>query len=149
MASELRDPIFDEGAALEDVAVAGATSARAGNGGIRPAVIEGGGPLQSPSVVIPLIKLPLLSEGGKSTPAEPILPDGERFDIIYDTIGKVTFGNARNSLTDNGRLLLAVATIPQFFQWFLTSLTPGARVITGVALFKNVGINSGTESRGQ
>ena len=70
--------MFEEEAALEDVAVAGATSTRAGNGGIRPAVIEGGGPLQSPSVVIPFIKLPLLSEGGKSTPAEPILPDGGR-----------------------------------------------------------------------
>ena len=68
-------PLLDE-AALEDAAVAREASTIAGNGGIKPAVIEGGGllqfpsvvegggPLQGPpSVVIPAIRVPLLPEG--------------------------------------------------------------------------------------
>ena len=63
---------------LEDCAVAG-TSPRAGSGGKMPCVMDGGAPLQLPSVLIPAMRVPLLSEGRillLCVVAAPILSDG-------------------------------------------------------------------------
>ena len=67
-----------DAAAPEDAAVA-EVSTSAGNGGIKPAVIDGGGLLQFPSVVIPAMRVPFLPEGRISLLcgiAAPILSDG-------------------------------------------------------------------------
>lgn len=39
-------------------------------------------------------------------------------------------------LSPEGRLLLAVASVPQFFQMGLTAMTRGQRLVTGTAMFK-------------
>ncbi|NNE02920.1 MAG: NAD(P)-dependent alcohol dehydrogenase [Eudoraea sp.] len=61
--------------------------------------------------------------------------NGEAYDIIYDTVGKITFSQSKKSLTKNGRLLLAAAGLPQYFQVLSTSLFSKKKVIAGVAVF--------------
>ncbi len=63
------------------------------------------------------------------------LQNGEVYDMIYDTIGVTKFSECKNSLTKNGRLLLAAAGMPQYLQVLTTSMSGGKKVVTGVAMF--------------
>ena len=45
------------------------------------------------------------------------------YNLIYDTIGRVTMASSKPILSPEGRLLLAVASVPQFFQMGLTAMT--------------------------
>lgn len=60
----------------------------------------------------------------------------DRYDIIFDTVGNLTFSHAKKALTLNGRLLLAVAGIPQFLQMLWIGIVSRKKVIAGVAEFK-------------
>lgn len=62
--------------------------------------------------------------------------DGETYDIIFDTVGKVSFSRCKKSLKQNGRFLLAVAGIPQFLKMLWTSIIGSKKLVTGVAAFK-------------
>ena len=64
---------------------------------------------------------------------EDFTKSGETYDIIFDTIGKITFSHCKGSLKQKGRFLLAVATLPQFFQMFWTSMAGGKKVVAGLA----------------
>lgn len=58
---------------------------------------------------------------------------GEKYDIIFDTVGKTPFANSLQSLKQNGRYLLAVAGLPLQIRALWTSLIGRKKVIAGVA----------------
>ncbi len=66
---------------------------------------------------------------------EDFTKNGETYDIIFDTVGKISFSHCKNSLKQKGRCLLAVAGIPQFLQMLWTSIVSGKKVVAGVAAF--------------
>jgi NADPH:quinone reductase-like Zn-dependent oxidoreductase len=47
---------------------------------------------------------------------------GKAYDIIYDTVGKSSFGKSKSSLTPNGTYLSPVLGLPLLFQMLRTSL---------------------------
>lgn len=61
--------------------------------------------------------------------------NGETYDIIYDTVGRVTFSQCKKSLSKKGRLLLAVAGLSQYFQILSRSFIGGKKMVAGVAVF--------------
>ncbi|MFT4662515.1 MAG: NADPH:quinone reductase-like Zn-dependent oxidoreductase [Patiriisocius sp.] len=60
--------------------------------------------------------------------------NGKTYDIIYDTVGKITFKECKNSLSENGRMLLAASGLGQYLQVLLTSFSK-KKVVAGVAVF--------------
>lgn len=67
---------------------------------------------------------------------EDFTQNGETYDIVYDTVGKVTYNGCKASLSENGRCLLAVAGIPDYFRMMWISITGGKKLVTGVAISK-------------
>ncbi|WP_034061519.1 NAD(P)-dependent alcohol dehydrogenase [Lacinutrix jangbogonensis] len=68
--------------------------------------------------------------------------NNETYDIIYDTVGKISFSHCKNSLNVNGRLLLAVAGISQYFKMLSTALIGNKKVVAGVAIFNKKDLNT-------
>ena len=64
---------------------------------------------------------------------EDFTKDGKTYDIIFDTVGKVSFSQCKNSLNPNGRFLMAVAGIPQFLQVLRTLIIGSKKAVAGVA----------------
>ena len=64
---------------------------------------------------------------------EDFTKNGETYDMIFDTVGKIHFSDCKNSLTKNGRFLMAVAGIPQYLQVLWTKLFGSKKAISGVA----------------
>jgi len=60
---------------------------------------------------------------------------GETYDIIFDTVGKISFSQCKSSLKPKGRFLLGVAGVPQFLQMLWTSIRGGKKVVAGLANF--------------
>ncbi len=60
--------------------------------------------------------------------------NGKTYDIIYDTVGKISFKQSKNSLSEKGCLLLAAAGLSQYFQVLLKSFSK-KKVIAGVSVF--------------
>lgn len=58
---------------------------------------------------------------------------GERWDIIFDTVGNASLARCRNALKDNGRLLLAVAGLGEMLIAPFQSKTRGVTVACGTA----------------
>lgn len=65
---------------------------------------------------------------------EDFTKNGETYDIIFDTVGKISFSNCKNSLNQNGRFLLAVAGIPEYLQVLWTMIIGSKKAVAGVAL---------------
>lgn len=63
---------------------------------------------------------------------EDFTQNGQTYDIIYDTVGKITFSRSKITLKQNGLFLAASAGVGQFMQMILTSITGGKKVIGGV-----------------
>jgi len=59
--------------------------------------------------------------------------EGERYDVIFDTVGGADHAGCSASLTEGGRLLLAVATLPQLLGAGWTSRRSGHKVLAGNA----------------
>ena len=57
---------------------------------------------------------------------------GETYDIIFDTVGKTSFGRCKKSLKQKGFYLLTVFDLPQLFQMLWTSLAGGKKVICAI-----------------
>lgn len=53
---------------------------------------------------------------------EDFTKNGEQYDVIFDTVGKRSFSECKNSLTQNGVYLSAVVGFPLFLQIIWTSL---------------------------
>ncbi len=56
------------------------------------------------------------------------------YDIIFDTVGKISFSDCKQSLKQNGRFLMAVAGLPQWFQVPWSFATGNKKAVAGVAL---------------
>lgn len=53
---------------------------------------------------------------------EDFTKNGKQYDIIFDTVGKITFSSCKNSLTENGIYLSSVISMPLLLQMMKTSL---------------------------
>lgn len=64
---------------------------------------------------------------------EDFTQNGQTYDLIFDILNKSSFSRCKNSLTANGRYLLASFKTPQLFQMFITSFTSGKKVICALS----------------
>lgn len=58
--------------------------------------------------------------------------NGETYDVVFDTVDKIPFSAALQSLHKNGTLLLGAAGLSEGLRGVWTSLTGGKKVIAGV-----------------
>ena len=65
---------------------------------------------------------------------ENFTKNGETYDIIYDTIGKISYSECRHSLKENGRFIANNASLKDYFNLIKTSMIGNKKVIAGVAL---------------
>lgn len=72
---------------------------------------------------------------------EDFTSNSEKYDIIFDTVGKVTYTQCKESLKQNGRFLMTVAGIPQFLLVLWTSVFSRKKAVAGVAVFKKDDLN--------
>lgn len=63
---------------------------------------------------------------------EDFTKNGEKYDVIYDTVDKISFGGAINSLNKKGYMLLASAGICTMLGGAITSLFSSKKVVSGV-----------------
>lgn len=68
---------------------------------------------------------------------EDFTKNGERYDVIFDTIGKSPFSNSINSLKKNGRYLLANPTLSEQLRGLWVSITSSRRVIIQLASYRS------------
>jgi NADPH:quinone reductase-like Zn-dependent oxidoreductase len=64
---------------------------------------------------------------------EDFTRNGERYDLIFDVLGRSSFSRCKNSLTPNGRYLLASFKMKQLVQMLWTSIFGGKKVICALA----------------
>ena len=57
----------------------------------------------------------------------------EKYDLIFDILGKSTFSRCKNSLTENGRYLLASFKMNHLFQMLRTKIIGKKKVICAIA----------------
>jgi len=63
---------------------------------------------------------------------EDFAGSGEVYDVIIDTVNKISFSSGVKSLTKNGLLILSAAGVSEMLQGFWTSMTSSKKVVTGV-----------------
>lgn len=59
--------------------------------------------------------------------------NGQRYDVVFDIMGRSSFARVQNSLTANGRYLLASFKTPQLWQMLMTARTSGPKVICALS----------------
>lgn len=64
---------------------------------------------------------------------EDFTQNGEKYDLIYDILGKSAFGTCQHSLTPNGILLYASFKVKQLIQMTRTSKSTGRKVICALS----------------
>lgn len=64
---------------------------------------------------------------------EDFTRNGERYDVIVDTAGTAPYSRSRHSLTENGRLLLILGTLPDLLSIPWVAITSRRRVLGGAA----------------
>jgi NADPH:quinone reductase-like Zn-dependent oxidoreductase len=68
--------------------------------------------------------------------------NGEKYDLIFDVLGRSSFENCRNSLNPDGTLLYASFKIKQLAQMLKTSRSKSQKVICGMAPASLLDLNS-------
>lgn len=63
---------------------------------------------------------------------EDFTKNGEKYDVIFDTVNKVSFSGGLKSLNKGGLLILSAAGTSEMIQGFWTSMTSSKKVMTGV-----------------
>ena len=63
---------------------------------------------------------------------EDFTQNGEKYEVIFDTVNKVSFTRSLKSLNKFGILILSAAGMPEMLKGFWTSMTSRKKVITGV-----------------
>jgi len=63
---------------------------------------------------------------------ENFTKNGEKYDVIHDTVNTLSFSDCLKSLTKNGILILSAADTPEMLHGMWTSMTSSRKVITGV-----------------
>jgi NADPH:quinone reductase-like Zn-dependent oxidoreductase len=64
---------------------------------------------------------------------EDFTENGETYDLIFDILGRSSFSRCKNSLTENGRYLLASFKMKQLVQMLWTSIIGGKKVICALS----------------
>jgi len=64
---------------------------------------------------------------------EDFAKNGETYDIIYDTVGKTSFSNCKNSLKQKGLYLAGAGGLQEFVQMGWTSMIGSKKVLAGQA----------------
>jgi len=64
---------------------------------------------------------------------EDFTQNGETYDLIFDILGKSSFSRCKNSLTQNGRYLLASFKMGDLVQMLWTSMIGSQKVICAIA----------------
>ncbi|MFZ4655644.1 MAG: NAD(P)-dependent alcohol dehydrogenase [Caldilineaceae bacterium] len=65
---------------------------------------------------------------------EDFTQNGKQYDVIFDIMGRSSFARLKNSLTANGRYLLASFKTPQLLQMLMTARTSGPKVICALSM---------------
>jgi NADPH:quinone reductase-like Zn-dependent oxidoreductase len=60
--------------------------------------------------------------------------NGETYDVIVDIAGTAPFDRSKGSLTENGRLLMVLASLPEMLRAPWISMTNRKKVIVGTAM---------------
>jgi NADPH:quinone reductase-like Zn-dependent oxidoreductase len=63
---------------------------------------------------------------------EVFTANGETYDIVFDTINKISFSSGLKSLNKNGLLILSSAGMSEMLRGFWTSITSSRKVTTGL-----------------
>lgn len=63
---------------------------------------------------------------------EDFTRNGETYDVIFDTVNKVSFSRSLKSLNKGGILILSAAGMPEMLKGLWTSFTSSKKVLTGV-----------------
>ncbi|MCB0154665.1 MAG: NAD(P)-dependent alcohol dehydrogenase [Anaerolineae bacterium] len=64
---------------------------------------------------------------------EDFSQNGQRYDLIFDTVGKLSFAACKQSLTPKGLFLAGAGGLAEFGQMLWTSLSGGQKVRAGVS----------------
>jgi NADPH:quinone reductase-like Zn-dependent oxidoreductase len=72
---------------------------------------------------------------------EDFTKTGEVYDIIFDTVNKISFSHALRSVNKNGLMILSAAGMSEMFQGLWTSKTSSKKVMTGIISHKAEDIN--------
>lgn len=64
---------------------------------------------------------------------EDFTRNGQRYDVIVDTVGTAPFSRSKGSLSDRGRLLLVLAGLPDMLPIPWVSMTSSKKIIAGPA----------------
>lgn len=64
---------------------------------------------------------------------EDFTQNGERYDVIVDTVGTAPFSRSKGSLRDGGRLLLVLGGLPDLLRVPWVALTSRKKIIAGPA----------------
>jgi len=57
--------------------------------------------------------------------------NSEKFDLIFDTVNKLSFSQSLKSLNKSGIMILSSAGMPEMVQGYWTSITSSKKVLTG------------------
>lgn len=60
--------------------------------------------------------------------------NGQKYDVVFDILGRSSFARVKTALTAQGRYLLASFKTPQLWQMLMTSMTGGPKVICALAI---------------
>lgn len=63
---------------------------------------------------------------------EDFTQNGETYDVIFDTVNKISFSKSIKSLKNNGAMILGSAGIVEMFQGWMTSLSSNKKILAGV-----------------
>ncbi|TYS68176.1 NAD(P)-dependent alcohol dehydrogenase [Sutcliffiella horikoshii] len=62
--------------------------------------------------------------------------DGEHYDVIFDTVGKIPYEAVKKTLKKKGTWILGASGFSQMFQGYWSGMTNGYKIISGLALEK-------------
>lgn len=72
---------------------------------------------------------------------EDFTQNGEKYDVIFETVNKTSFSKNLQSLSPNGIMILSAAGLSEMLKGFWTSMTSSKKVLTGVTSQNAADIN--------
>jgi NADPH:quinone reductase-like Zn-dependent oxidoreductase len=73
--------------------------------------------------------------------AEDFTQSGQTYDIIFDTVGKISFSRCKKSLTPRGHCLATMMSLSLILQAMWTAMTSRRKIVMGVADEKGDDLN--------
>lgn len=72
---------------------------------------------------------------------EDFMRNNVMYDIIFDTVGKISFSGSKVALKKQGRFLIGAGGVPQLLQALWTFVGGGKKAVGGVAVFTKKDLN--------